>query len=342
MEHIAIDLGGRESQICVRNQAGDILEEVRCPTPELGGYLATRPKSRVVLETCAEAFRVADAAAAAGHEVRVVAATLVRSLGVGARSTKTDRRDARVLSEVSCRIDLPSVHVPTAAARERKTMCGMRETLVRARTQVANSVHGWLRTQGVRVPTGDVGSLATRVRRQVPDRPSYAERELEILDELSARIRLAETELRRLARTDPVCRRLMSVPGVGPNTAVRFAAAVDRVERFPNAHQVQAYLGLVPGENSSSEKKRRTGITKAGSPALRHCFVQAAWAAKRTRPHDPLQLWARRLDKRRGKRVAAVAVARKLAGILYALWRDGTSYEPSRAARTPFAPAPRA
>jgi transposase len=340
MEHIAIDLGGRESQICVRNAVGEIVEERRCPTPGLAGYLTTRPRSRVVLETCAEAFHVADAAFAAGHEVRVVPATLVRSLGVGARGTKTDRRDARVLSEVSSRIDLPSVHLPSLLTRERRTMCGMRETLVRARTQVANSVHGWLRTQGVRIPSGQVESLAARVRRQLPRRPSYVERELEILDELTARIRRAQAELRRLARTDSVCRRLMTVPGVGPTTAVRFAAALDQVERFADAHHVEAYLGLVPGERSSSDKTRRTGITKAGCPALRHCLVQAAWAAHRTRPHDPLQLWARRLEKRRGKRVAAVAVARKLSGILYALWRDGTTYEAARAARVSAPPPP--
>jgi transposase len=220
-------------------------------------------------------------------------------------------------------------------------MCGMRETLVRARTQVANSVHGWLRTQGVRVPSGQVDCLAARVRRHLPERPSYVERELEILDELTARIRRAQAELRGLARTDPLCRRLMTVPGVGPHTAVRFAAAVDQVKRFPDAHHVEAYLGLVPGERSSSDKKRRTGITKAGSPALRHCLVQAAWAAKRTRPHDPLQLWARRVEKRRGKRVAAVAIARKLAGLLYALSRDGTTYEAARAARVPALPPPR-
>src|SRR5215470_11246814 len=125
MEHLAIDLGGRESQICVRNSEGQILDERRWPTAALGRYLATRPISRVIVETCSGAFAVADAALALGHEVRVVPTTLVRSLGVGARRLKTDRRDARALSEVSCRIDVPSVHVPSLQARQRKTLCGM-------------------------------------------------------------------------------------------------------------------------------------------------------------------------------------------------------------------------
>jgi hypothetical protein len=95
MDHIAVDLGERESQICVRSSDGTVLEERRCQTSLLGAYLSGRPKSRVVVETCSEAFGVADAALEVGHEVRVVPATLVRSLGVGARRTKTDRRDAR-------------------------------------------------------------------------------------------------------------------------------------------------------------------------------------------------------------------------------------------------------
>ena len=84
MEHLAIDLGGKESQICVRGSDGQIVEERRCSTAMLSGYLASRPKSRVVVETCSEALAVADAALAAGHEVRVVPATLVRLLSVGA------------------------------------------------------------------------------------------------------------------------------------------------------------------------------------------------------------------------------------------------------------------
>jgi transposase len=142
MEHLAIDLGGRESQICVRSSDGRIVEERRCRTATLRAYLATRPQSRVVVETCSEAFGIADAALDIGHEVRVVPGTLVPSLGVGARGLKTDRRDAQVLSEVSCRIDLPSVHVPSRQARDRKTMCGMREALVGARTKLVNTVRG--------------------------------------------------------------------------------------------------------------------------------------------------------------------------------------------------------
>lgn len=332
MEHLAIDLGGRESQICVRGSDGEIVEERRCRTAALPGYLARRPRSRVVVETCSEAFGIADAALAVGHEVRVVPATLVRSLGVGARRLKTDRRDAQILSEVSCRIDLPSVHVPSRQARQRKTLCGMREALVEARTKLVNTVRGWLRAEGRRPRGGDIATFCARVRQLNGETPfpSYVERQLRTIDALHQEIADADRELAATAKTDPIARRLMTVPGVGPSTAVRFVAALDEISRFRGAHAVESYLGLVPGEHSSAERQRRTGITKAGSTALRWCLVQAAWAARRSRRQDPMQRWAAQVEKRRGTRVVVLALARKLAGILYALWRDGAVYEPRR------------
>jgi len=332
MEHLAIDLGGRESQICIRSSDGRIVEERRCRTSALPTYLAGRPRSRVVVETCAEAFGIADVALRVGHEVRVVPATLVRSLGVGARRLKTDRRDAQVLSEVSCRIDLPSVHVPSAQARQRKTMCGMREALVSARTKLVNTVRGWLRAEARRPRSGEVSTFADRVRALYADTtlPVYVERQLRMIDLLNQELAEADRELAAAAKADPTARRLMTVPGVGPSTSIRFVAALDEISRFSGAHAVESYLGLVPGEDSSSDRRRRTSITKAGPPALRWCLVQAAWAARRARRADPMQRWADEIEKRRGKRVAVLALARKLAGILYAIWRDGTEYEPAR------------
>jgi len=332
MEHLAIDLGGKESQICIRSCDGQIVEERRCRTAALPEYLASRPRSRVVVETCSEAFSIADAALLLGHEVRVVPATLVRSLGVGARRLKTDRRDAQVLSEVSCRIDLPSVHVPSQEARQRKTLCSMREALVGARTKMLNTVRGWLRAAGRRPRSGDVSTFTARVRALYAETalPTYVDRQLRTIDALTVEIDAADRELAATAKADPIARRLMTVPGVGPSTSVRFVAALDEISRFSGAHAVESYLGLVPGENSSSERKRRTGITKAGAPALRWCLVQAAWAARRARRKDPMQHWADEVEKRRGTRVAVMALARKLAGILYAIWRDGGVYEPHR------------
>src|SRR5437868_7996271 len=187
MEHCAIDLGGRESQVCVRDAEGHVLLEQRWETASLPEYLRHLRPSRVILETAAEAFRIADAAREAGHEVRVVPATLVRTLGVGARKTKTDKRDARVLSEVSCRIDLPSVHIPSARSREWKTICGMHDALVSSRTKLINNLRGWLRAQGYRIRQGATGTF-TRRAAELDQRPDYVESQLRMIDLLSAEI----------------------------------------------------------------------------------------------------------------------------------------------------------
>lgn len=333
MNHIAIDLGGRESQVCVRDEKGTILDERRLKTDRLERYLSGCEKSRVIVETCAEAFAVADASAAHGHETRVVPATLARTLGVGARKLKSDIRDARVLSEVSCRIDLPSVHIPAHRSREWKTRCGMREALIRSRTLLINNVRGWLRAGAIRVRGGGTKTFPQRVRDRIGEQlPNWVERQLGVIETLTVQIQAATSELTELAKQDDVCRRLMTVPGVGPITAIRFVAAVDDVTRFKDAHELESYLGLVPGEHSSSEKRRMTSITKAGSVKARWALVEASWTLWRVRATDPIGQWATQIALRRGRRIAVVALARKLAGVLYAIWRDGSQYEPERAA----------
>lgn len=331
MDHIAIDLGGRESQICVRADDGTILEEKRCATRSVGNYLKRLAKGRVIVETCAEAFSVADEALALGHEVRVVPASLAPALGIGERSTKTDVRDARKLSELSTRIDLPSVHVPSTSSRERKALCAARDSLVQARTQMINHVRGALRTLRVRIATGKAETFVWRARTSAERLPSHLEPILVTLDALNAQLAILDAQLESISTSDPICRRLMTVPGVGPVTAIRFVATLDVHERFESAHKVQAYLGLTPGEDSSSDRKRRTSITKAGPAAMRWTLLQAAWAARRSKGTHPMLQWVAGIEHRRGKRVAAVALARKLAGILWAIWRDGSTYHPGRA-----------
>jgi transposase len=336
MNHVAIDLGGRESQICVRGADGTIIEEKRHTTQSLEKVMKQWPPSRVIVETSVEAFRIADAARSAGHEVRVVPATLVRTLGVGARGIKTDQRDARTLSEVSCRIDLPSVHIPTSASRELKSVCGAREEMVEVRTKLINNVRGWLRGQLWRICRGATETFHERVRAHAASLsvalPPHVTRNLIIIEVVTAQIRAADAQLRQVVKTDSTCQALMTVPGVGPVVAARFRAAIDDASRFTSSHGVQSYSGLTPGECSSSERQRRTGITKAGPSAPRRMLIQGAWIALRYYPNEPMVKWAMNIVERRGKFVGVVALARKIAGVMFALWRDGTTYQSERSA----------
>jgi transposase len=330
VDHIGIDVGSRESQVCIRNAAGEIVEEVRCRTAVLDGVLAGRTRSRVIVETCTEAFRIADTAIAKGHEVRVVPATLVRSLGVGQRGLKNDERDARVLSEASCRMDLPSVHIPSALSREWKALSTSREALVKARTQLISTLRCYVRSRRSSALRATPESLPGKVRAALLDEeaglPEHVERILVVIETLNTQIEAAAKELAMVAEHNDVTRRLMSVPGVGPVTAVRFVAAIDKVERFPNAAYVASYLGLTPGENTTGFKTKRTRLTKAGAPQVRWALGQAAWSVFLQRRSSPMAQWAKRVAARRGRQVAITALARKLSQVLYALWRDGTTY----------------
>lgn len=337
MDHIGIDLGGKDSQVCVRDSAGTITEEARRPTTELGQWLAHRAPARVVVETCTEAFRLAGVAQRQGHEVRVVAATLVRALGVGQRGLKNDERDARTLSEASCRIDLPSVHIPTVVSQEVKAICVSREALVRMRTVLVNRVRSYLRSRMGQRVRATPDTLPAKVRlalvADVEGLPAHLERLLVVLETLRVQIAEADAELKTIARADARMRRLMTVPGVGPVTVARFVAALDDVGRFPNAASVASYLGLIPGENTTGVRTKRTRLTRAGAPQVRWALGQAAWSLYLHRPRDPMVQWAKQVVSRRGAQVAIMALARKLAHVLYALWKHNTTYDPTRGAR---------
>jgi len=149
---------------------------------------------------------------------------------------------------------------------------------------------------------------------------------------LNEQIRDLDRAIEALARGDEAVRRLMTCPEIGPLTAIAYVAALDRVDRFSRAHQVMSYLGLTPSEWSSGESQRKGRITKAGSPRCRYLLVETAHRLLLHRRPETVQLvsWADRIAKRRGKRVAIVALARKLAGVLFAIWRDGHVYEPAR------------
>jgi transposase len=332
MEHIGIDLGSRDSQVCVRNSAGEIIEEARRPTRELTAWLATRAPARVILETCTEAFRLAGLARQQGHEVRVVAATLVRALGVGQRGLKNDVRDARTLSEASCRIDLPSVHIPTVASQEVKAICVSREALVRMRTALVNCVRSRLGHTLRATPKTLPAKVRQALLTDAEGLPAHLEGVLVVLEILCEQITEADRELKTVAQADGRMR-LMTVPGVGPVTSARFVAALDDVDRFPKAASVASYLGLIPGENTTGFRTKRTRRTRAGAPEVRWALGQAAWSLYQHRPKDPMVQWAKQVAMRRGSQVAITALARKLAHVLYALWKHDTTYDPARGAR---------
>ncbi|MEO6418844.1 MAG: IS110 family transposase, partial [Polyangiaceae bacterium] len=145
---------------------------------------------------------------------------------------------------------------------------------------------------------------------------------------------IVENDLAEIAKQDPIIRLCATAPGVALIVSAVFVSVIDEANRFRNAHAVGAYLGLVPGENTTGGKRRLGSITKQGNTYARAMLVQSAWQILRAGDKDdPLHRWATHIAKVRGKKIAAVALARKLAGVLWAMWRDGTVYDPGFQAR---------
>jgi transposase len=206
----------------------------------------------------------------------------------------------------------------------------VRDALVSSRTKYISLARALVRQEGHRIGSGSARTFARRVQAQDLPGPVHTRVAplLTAIAALTAQLATIDQALAQLVRTDPVAPRLCTTPGIGPVTALTYGAVVDAVARFGSAKEVRAYLGLVPREHSSGEHCHRGRITKAGHRRLRALLVEAAWSILRsTRPEtEAVRAWALRIAARRGKRIAAVALARKLAGILFAMWRDGSDF----------------
>jgi transposase len=338
MEYGAIDLHAKESEIRIIDEAGAVVFTRRIPTTpaRLTEVFGSRVPLRILLESGTGSGWVATHLEALGHAVVVADPNFAPMYGHRQRRIKTDRRDVAALAEANRLGIYRAAHRVSAPQHDVRRRLRVREQLVHVRRQAINLLRAQLRSEGVRVPTGAAETFAARFTASAA---SAGVREamaplLELLAAVAPLLAQAEQWTRQAAKADPVARRLMTVPGVGPVVALAFEATVDDVSRFATAGAVAAYLGLVPREDSSGERQRKGAITKAGPTRMRALLVQSAWHLWRSPSGSAtLHAWARRLGERRGRRIAVVALARRLARILWALWRTGEHFEPTRVGR---------
>lgn len=336
MEHVGMDLGKKESQIAILTEAGELIEKrMRTERERLGEYFKDRPKAKILIEASTISEWVARLLEELGHQVVVADPNYAPMYAQRSRRVKTDKRDALALAE-ACRLGAyRPAHRTSDEQCHVRALLTVRDSLVRTRARLVTLAQAIVSREGVRVPTGSSGCFSERAERLELREPLPAEIAplLAMLAPLNEQIGILDEKLGELSHKDERVKRLMTMPEVGPVTAVAYVATLDEAGRFRGAHQVEAYLGLVPREWSSSEVQRRGHITKAGSSRLRWLLVEAAWrlATHRKRPEtQALREWADRIARRRGQRVAMVALARKLSGILYAMWRDGSAYDPAK------------
>lgn len=335
---IGVDLGDRQSQLCVVDAAGTTVEErAIATTPQaLQRYFAERGAVRVVLEVGTHSPWVSRQLAGYGHEVYVADPSAM--YGARRRSRRNDRMDAAYLARLG-RVDVQLLHAiqhRSEATQAHLAQLRARDQLVKSRTQLINHVRGAVKSVGQRLPSGSADAFATQAAAHLPLVLTEALTPLlTMIATLTTQIHAYDRRLERLGATHyPVTQRLRQIPGVGPLTALAFVLLVEDPARFATSRQLGAYFGLVPRLDESSQSSPQLRITKRGDPMARRYLVSAAqYLLGPFGPPCDLRRFGEALMVRGGpnaKKRAVVAVARKLAVLLHALWRTGTDYQPVR------------
>jgi transposase len=332
MEHttIAVDLAKSVFQVAVSHRAGHVDEERRLSRTRFLTYFAQRPPATILLEACGSAHHWARQLQPFGHTVRLLPAHDVHRY---VRRNKTDRTDTKALLEAGRNDEIRAVPVKTVDQQAIASLHRLRSTWHATRTSRLNTVRGLLREFGVTIPVGAnhvvpqiralVGETATPV-------PMLLQATLaDVCDEigtLEATIHRLERQLEAVARQMPDVVLLQTVPGIGLISATALVALVGDIQRFGSGRHFASYLGLTPKEDSSALRRRLGAISKQGDVYLRMLLIHGArsflWHAKAAAQPTALQRWAVCTEQRRGHNVAAVAVANKLARIVWAVWKQ--------------------
>jgi transposase len=333
MEYGAIDLHMKKSHVRIVTEDGSVAWKGRVDTRReaLAQVFGRRPRMRILLESSTESEWVAQTLEELGHDVVVADPNYAPMYGSRNRRIKTDERDVTAMSEANRQGVFRRAHRVSATQRQVRRELTVRKHLVRARTGAISLLRALLRQEGLRLPSGSADRILTRLT-QVPI-PAALEPVIAplraVIAELNTQLTVAEEQVEARASTDPVAQRLMTAPGVGPVVALAFQATLDDPARFGgDARRASAFLGLVPSEDSSAERQHKGHITKTGPTELRALVVQASWVIWRGTSADgaALRTWAHALAARRGRRIAIIALARRLTRILLAMWRDGTDF----------------
>ena len=334
---VGLDLGDHHHHACVLDEAGEILaEEVIVNTREvLTAFCARYPGATVVMETGTHSPWVSRLVAAQGHAVIVANARKLRAISQS--QTKSDREDAQMLARLG-RADpklLSPVRHRGEATQRALVRLKVREALVRSRVNLVNSVRFLLKSLGVFVSSSiKAMAFARKVREQLaPADAALVEPLLAAIDALNTQVKALDAELETLAGENyPATGRLRQIPGVGPLTALCFVLTLEDPKHFEHARSVGPYLGLVPRRDQSGQTDKQLGITKAGHVQLRCLLVNCAhYILGPFGPPCALRTAGERIAARGGKSAkkrAVIAVARKLAVTLLALWKTGADYRP--------------
>ena len=332
--YAGLDVSDKTTHICVVDAEGAVLRrDVQASDPDvLAKWLNKHCPGlvRVVLETGPLSTFLYHGLVERGVPAVCICARHAKK-ALSARVNKSDVNDAESLAQL-CRTGwFKPVHMKAGATHIDRAALKIRAQLVTSRNAFANQLRGMLKLFGLRM--GMVTTPNKRRERldalftQRPDLRPVFQPLVESIEALEAQLTKSGKLLGARAAADPIATRLMSVPGVGPLTALAFKASVEDPGRFVKSSDVGAYAGLTPRRNQSGERDYKGHISKAGDPMLRHALYEAANSIlSRLKRPCALQSWGKRLAQTKGPKRARVAVARKLAALLHKLWRSETDF----------------
>jgi transposase len=349
---VGFDIGKRKSAVCVCNEQGEVVEEFKVETKTVAiqnAFAKYKGRARVLVEASTSSEWVARLLEKE-LDLEVIIANPRFDLMYAQRDkkVKNDRRDARALAQALRLNAYEPIHRRSDAARRLQSQLLLREALVESRTKLCNIVRSIAQMEGVILDACSPQHLPELVSHDAEpallDAISPALIQIESLNET---IQLMEREFEEQSLANPVTKLLRTVHGVGPLTSLAFFAVIDDVKRFESSRQVSAYIGLVPSEYNTGGSKRSPGaITKAGNRMLRTYLVEAAFNhTMKKAPSSNLKSWRDAMVLRRGKKSkkpAAIAVARRLSRILFAMWRDMKPFDDARTEPVTAASEPKA
>lgn len=337
---VGVDLGDRVSRYCGLNGDGEGIEEGQVRTSEAGfrRQWEGEPRQRIVMETGTHSPWIRRLLQSWGHQVIVANARKLRA--IRQNESKNDRQDAAMLARLGyCDLKLLAPVRHRSVERQRDlNLLRARDTLVRARTMLINSVRGLVKSEGGRLPAAASDYFVGRVEAAVPAELKPAIQPLlEQIAGLTTQIRHLDQSIEKLQERYPEIGIVRTAPGVGPVIGAAYVLTLDSAEAVARSRSVGAFLGLRPRQSQSGDSDPEHNISKTGNSYLRRLLVQAAhYILGRFGPDSALRRWGLKLaiGGQRSKKRAVVAVARKLAVLLHHLWRSGQPYQPFPQAMT--------
>ena len=332
-----LDVSVKETSVCIVDDAGKIVREARAASePQALLQVLTNTIyrfKRVGLEAGPLSQWLYSVLAEAGLPVICVETRHMRTM-LKAQINKTDRNDARGIAQMM-RVGLyRPVHVKTLRSQKLRVLLTHRKLLQWKAIAIENELRATLRNFGLKVGMIGTVKFETRIRELVerlPDLAVLVEPLLIVRRVIREQLGILHRRLLAIVRDDDVCRRLMTIPGVGPVVALTYRVTVDAPARFRNSKAVGAVFGLTPAKYQSGENDRTGAISRCGDEMMRMMLYEAAQSMLvRSAKWSWLKAWAMKIARHRGMKKAIVALARRLAVIMHRVWVDGTAFRWTR------------